>query len=160
VGCFGVGESPRCVRYGPGSVGTGGGEEVAAFGGDGLLFFEDRQVDGFRAVDGFGCRAALVGGPVLAALGAPRPGEPGDGFVEVWGGEVDVAGVAIAAHRDIRELSTAAVLENVGGVDGGALGAMGRHGVGVGEPIGTGVLTVEAQLPAVAADGVDGPVPE
>ena len=72
----------------------------------------------------------------LAALLVPGPRQPLGGLARVGGGDIDVAGGAGAAHGHVGEFSSAAVVEDVGDVHGGALTAVGGDGVPVAEALG------------------------
>ena len=61
--------------------------------------------------------------------------------------------MAGSAESDVGEFSAAAVVDGVGGVDGGALGAVNGDGVAVGELVGSDVLA--GQLVAAAVVEVD-----
>jgi hypothetical protein len=78
-------------------------------------------------------RCAGVDGPGLSLLPAPVPGEVFDGLVRVVGDGVNVGGVSGSAHGDVSELSPAAVGEEMGGIEGGALASMDGRGVSQGE---------------------------
>ena len=88
----------------------------------------------------------------LAALLVPGPGEPLGGLARVGGGDIDVAGGAGPAHGHIGQFSSAAVVEDVGDVHGGALAAMGGDGVAVAEALGADVVGSHPQLLAVGGD--------
>ena len=61
--------------------------------------------------------------------------------------------MAGAAGFDVGEFAAAAVFENVGGVDGGALGAVHGDGVPVGQTVGFELVVVEAgEVAVVEAD--------
>jgi hypothetical protein len=116
----------------------------------------DRQSELFE----FGQKVGLIGGevslvadPLLAALLVPGPGQARSGLELVRCSEVDVAGVAGPAHGHIGELASAAVLEEMGDVDGGALGPMGGDGVAVGQTVGAEVVAGHVEVLAVGGDG-------
>ncbi len=74
-----------------------------------------------------------------------------------------MAGGAGSAHGHVGEFSSAAVVEDVGDIDGGALAAMGGNGVAVGQPLGVDLVWSHGELLAVGGDrgqvlgvGVDG----
>ena len=64
-----------------------------------------------------------------------------------------MAGGAGSAHGHVGEFSSAAVVEDVSDVHGGALTAMGGDGVAVAEALGGDVVGSHAQLLAVGSDG-------
>ncbi len=90
----------------------------------------------WTVVDG---RCVDVEYPALAPVGRPLDGQVLDGLLEVVGSDVDVAGVAGAAHGDVGEFSAAPVGEDVSAVNGCPLHAVDRYGVGVVEAV-TGEL--------------------
>ena len=90
----------------------------------------------------------------MTTVGSPLHREVFDGLVEVVGDDVDVAGVAGAAHRDVGQLSPAAVGEDVGAVDGRSLHSVDRDGVGVVEAVVAELFAEEALVaPVVESDG-------
>lgn len=89
---------------------------------------------------GFELCAGVVGGELLAGVGEDlledgpcACGLLGCRLVDVgasFGDDVGVVGVAAAGHGDVERLAGhAGCYDDVGGVDGGALGAVGGDGV-------------------------------
>lgn len=114
----------------------------------------------WSASTAMGPLAAGAGRPVsmagLAALARPVPDQVLDRLVVVVGHEVNVAGVACSAHGDVAEFTSAAIGEEVDGVQGGSLAAVHGRGVAVGQSVCSGVVGSEpVDLPVVHA-GLDG----
>jgi hypothetical protein len=90
----------------------------------------------------------------LASVGGPLNGEVLHGLIDIVRDHVDVAGLAGSAHGDVRELSAAAVGEDVGSVDGCSLHAVNGDRVGVVEAVAGELFPREGLVPAgVEPDG-------
>lgn len=92
----------------------------------------------WRGSAGFGLVAdagGRVGDPALLVLDAPVDAEVVDRLSEVLGGGVDGRVVAGAAEGDVGELSAAPGGEDVGALEGGALGSVDREGIAVVEVV-------------------------
>jgi len=101
-----------------------------------------------EAFDGSG----LVGDPLLATLVVPGPGEALRSLGEVRSGGVDVARAPGAAHGYVSELSAAAVVEDMGHFDRGALRAMSSDRVAVAETVRADVFGSHVKLAAIGGD--------
>lgn len=95
--------------------------------------------------------------PALAPLDRPIPDQVLDGLVGAVSDDMDAAGLACPAHGDVAKLASAAVREEVGGVDSRSLAAVHGGGVAVGEAIRPDVVGSEAVLPSVVHGGEQAP---
>ena len=102
---------------------------------------------GFQFVPGSGGR---VDDPALVVRLSPVGVEVVDGLVEVVGGGVDAGLLASPAEGDVGELAASAAGEDVGAIDGGALGSMNRERVAVVEVLGVEPVACDAHVSSVA----------
>jgi hypothetical protein len=100
--------------------------------------------------------SGLVGGPLLATLVIPGPGEALRSLGEVRCGGVDVAGLPGSAHGHVGELAATTVVEDVGDFDCRALGAMSGDRVAVAEAVGANVIGAHEKAAAVGRDRGEG----
>ncbi len=96
--------------------------------------------------------SGLVGGPLLAALVIPGPGETLRSLGEIGRGGIDVARSPGPAHGHVGKLPATAVVENVCHLNRGALGAMSSDGVAVAEAVRAEVFATHVELATVGRD--------